>query len=203
MRKVIVEFPVYRFKELSREAKNNVKEWFLNAPSRRFDFFGICNERLLEDFPASEFELQYAFCCEQGDGVNIYGSFAPGDMLRYLKEDFYFVDKPKEMKRIAWYLENYGVPAKLPRNERYTYCMKSSWDILGDTTWNMEYEGIRGIDMDLIQCCEHILVEKLASLCEQFEEFGEKFFFEISDEEVEETCESNDWEFTEDGVFWG
>lgn len=44
--------------------------------------------------------------------------------------------------------------------------------------------------------------EYLDNLCKEFEDNGYDWFYEISEEDLQEYCEANDYEFLEDGKFY-
>ena len=65
---------VYEYMELSDDAKENAKQWYLNDDSRSYELTDIFMEDIHQIFPNSKLEVQWSLSSCQGDGVNIYGS---------------------------------------------------------------------------------------------------------------------------------
>lgn len=101
MRKITVEYTVYDYSELSKEAKQKVKDWHLNNPFRSNDFSDICAEFLSACFPKSDLKTQFSLQYCQGDGLNIYGKLnlkdiASDELAEYLPADIVFTEKEKK-----------------------------------------------------------------------------------------------------------
>lgn len=97
MRKITVEYTVYDYSELSKEAKQKVKDWHLNNPFRSNDFSDICAEFLSACFPKSDLKTQFSLQYCQGDGLNIYGKLnlkdiASDELAEYLPADQFFYE---------------------------------------------------------------------------------------------------------------
>ena len=54
--------------------------------------------------------------------------------------------------------------------------------------------------MDALKKFEELVRGIFNTLCRYYEKWGYEFFYEISEEDLEEVCEANDWEFFEDGT---
>lgn len=67
---------------------------------------------------------------------------------------------------------------------------------------SLEYDKIRDINKKLIKKFEKFFIESLMILTKEFEERGYDFFYEISKEDLQEYCESNDYWFYENGEFY-
>ena len=65
---------VYEYMELSDDAKENAKQWYLNDDPRSYELTDIFMEDIHQIFPNSKLEVQWSLSSCQGDGVNIYGS---------------------------------------------------------------------------------------------------------------------------------
>ena len=49
---------------------------------------------------------------------------------------------------------------------------------------------------------EKLVIAMFTELSKTYEEYGYKYFYEVEDEEMTETCEANGWEFLEDGSYY-
>ena len=70
---VTVEYNVYKFNELSNDAKENVKEWYLKG-QEPFIFTDDCKMDLYNLFGKNNLDVEYSLGYRQGDGFNIYGN---------------------------------------------------------------------------------------------------------------------------------
>jgi hypothetical protein len=64
-------------------------------------------------------------------------------------------------------------------------------------------EQFETIDAKLIESFYSQLFTYMESLDHQWEKFGYEYLYEISDEEMADICDANDYEFYEDGRFAG
>lgn len=197
MRKEIrtITTEIYKFNELTDDAKEKVKGWFLNTQDCE-TFTDMCEDVLYEKFKNSKLDVQYSLASCQGDGFNIYGVINFNDLLDVLKDDF--ADEEKE--KLNKYFE-YCNEYKLDENKRYYYCIIDRQDFIEDLIEDMKYDE-EEYDENLIEKFNNLSKQYLCKLCADFEKDGYDYFYEISDEELEEICESNNYEFTEDGIIY-
>ena len=105
----------------------------------------------------------------------------------------------KERKKIKDYLKN--VPAyEMPHNNIYDYSMAEY--IEASETIEEYNEGYRDIDHALINRFNDLLIEYFNEKCSQFEKKGYKYFYEVSEEDLQEFCNDNDYWFTESGAVY-
>ena len=78
---VTKEYNVYDFSELSEDAKEKAKQWYLDDDFRPSEFTEIYEQDLQNIFPDSELKLQYSLRYCQGDGLNIYGNLDVNNIL--------------------------------------------------------------------------------------------------------------------------
>ncbi|MGN1342052.1 MAG: hypothetical protein ACI4VL_02330 [Bacilli bacterium] len=223
MRTVINEYNIYKYNELSDEAKENVKKWYLD--NQKSDIYtDMCMEDLSNLFGYNnDLQVQYSLSCSQGDGFNIYGTIGIKDIYNCLKnrnggkqlEKYEDIISDNEWKILFEYAE-FCNDIKLPYNRRYSYCMVDYIDITGN--WynvlndemdyiDNEYIGenkpipdcLKSIDINLLKKFEKLVKGIFKTLCDDYEENGYKFFYEIEDNELNEICEINDYEFLENG----
>lgn len=205
MRTITREYEVYKYNELSDEAKEVAKRWYLGNQNAEV-FSDMCKEDLKELFGRNhtldvEFSLNYC----QGDGFNIYGEVGAEDIFNCLEqhkggtqlENFENVLTKEEKKIILNYADDCG-KIKLPNNRRYGYCMAHCIDIVNEWEWYLEED----YNKELLEKFEDMVKEIFTTLCKGYEEQGYEFFYEIDDEQMEEVCEANDYEFYVDGKYF-
>lgn len=197
MRKVIEEKTVYLFSELSDEAKEKVRNWYLENQDT-YIFSEDCKEELCEIFPNSELEVEYRLNYCQGDGLNIFGNLDIDDFIVYSGGQL----SSKQIRLLKFIAKEFSMYISLPRNPKYGYCYVRTITFADDIIKDMEYAKFRDIPEDDIRRIECVVKEIIEELCKEFEDNGYKYFYEISDEELEEACDANCWEFLEDGSIY-
>lgn len=160
-------------------------------------------------FPNSDLNVQWALNSCQGDGVNIYGSVNLDDILTlpgsgrapefdwsqgYLSE--------KEIRTIRSYMAAYKDSVDIPMNKSYAYCIADRIDLAEDFRYELEDMGFRDIKIEVLEKAEKLVKQIFHQLCMQFEKAGYKHLYEISDEEMEENCNANEYYFYEDGSWF-
>ena len=202
---VVKVYNVYKYNELSDEAKKRVKEWYLEDRPTEF-FTEDCEQDLYNLFGENDLEVQYSLASCQGDGFNIYGKIKAKNIFECLENhnggtqlaEFENVLTEKEKRTILHYAEECG-DIELPMNHRYCYCLVDHIDIADDWEYKLGY---RNINTETLKKFENLVIGIFETLCRSYEKQGYEYFYEISDEELEETCEANDYEFLEDGTIF-
>lgn len=206
MRTAMVEYNVYRFNELSAEAKEKVKQWYLDG-RESYIFTDDVKEDLCCLFGKNDLDVQYSLSYCQGDGLNIYGEVDAKSIIDCLENhnggtqlaEFENVLTEKEKKTILNYASQCG-KIKLPYNNHYCYCIADRINLAEEWEYDLEnYSHYKNIDFDLLNKFEKLVVNIFLELCGSYEQQGYKYFYEISDEELEEACEANDYEFLANG----
>lgn len=209
MRTVTETYNVYNYNELSEEAKEKAKQWYLDDTFRTDDFTSMIEKDLQALFD-TKLNVQYSLNYCQGDGLNVYGKIYAESIRECLQkhnggsqlEQFEDRLTEKEWKRIYHYAKECdGI--ELPQNNRYCYCVADRVDIAEDWFYQLEnYSGYANINMETLQKFEKLVIDIFTTLCRGYEEDGYKYFYEVEDEEMTETCEANGWEFLEDGSYY-
>lgn len=209
MVKFIKHVKVYSFSELSEEAKEEAKRWYLNDETRCEDLTLDFESDIGCVFPNSDLNVQWALNSCQGDGVNIYGSVNLDDISTlpgsgrapefdwsqgYLSE--------KEIRTIRSYMAAYKDSVDIPMNKSYAYCIADRIDLAEDFRYELEDMGFRDIKIEVLEKAEKLVKQIFHQLCMQFEKAGYKHLYEISDEEMEENCNANEYYFYEDGSWF-
>lgn len=209
MKEVTMGFNVYRFEELNEEAKEAVKQWYLDGQDSN-NFNDILKYELDLFFPNSELNANYSLNYCQGDGVNIHGIISLKDVLEFSTlhqlNEFYpkmkEVFTEKQIKTLNFYFKQIGDSTiELPQTRGYA-CSAVMAYVEANLIESLEYDKIRDINKKLIKKFEKFFIESLMILIKEFEERGYDFFYEISKEDLQEYCESNDYWFYENGEFY-
>jgi hypothetical protein len=209
MRTATINYEVYNYNELSAEAKEKVKEWWLNGQ----DSYGF-TEDVKEDlkclFGDNGLDVQYQLSYCQGDGFNISGEVDAENIFKCLEEhrggtqlaEFENVLTEKEKRTILHYAEECGA-IKLPANSRYGYSLAEYIDVADDWEYDLEYySGYSNINTEVLKKFETLVRELFGTLCKIYEKWGYEYFYEIDEETMEEICEANGYEFLEDGTIF-
>ena len=208
MRTECVMYNVYKYNELSEDAKEKVKQWYLNGQEP--DFFADDCEMDLENlFGKNDLKVQFSLASCQGDGFNIYGKIDAESILKCLEshnggtqlEKFENVLTEKEKKTILHYATECG-DIELPMNSRYCYSLADYIDIADDWETTLVYADYRDINVKVLKKFEEMVRDIFRTLCRSYEKWGYEFFYEIADDDLDEICEANGYEFLEDGTMF-
>lgn len=208
MRTVTVDYEVYKYNELSAEAKEKVKQWYLETQDS-YGFTDMVEEDLNCLFSNNDLNVQYSLSYCQGDGFNIYGEVDTEDIFSCLEEhrggtqlakfENYLTDKEK--KTILHYAGEVGRKIKLPYNSRYGYSLADYIEIAEDWQYDLEYySGYSNINTEALKKFEELVREIFGTLCKIYEKEGYEYFYEIDEETLEDNCEANGYEFLADGT---
>lgn len=206
MQQLIKIYNVYSYSELSDEAKEKVKEDYLNDYCRSEALTDIYMEDLKNIFPNSDLKIQWSLNGCQGDGVNIYGNLNINDIfnlpnvidIKWIRDEL----TEKEIRTMKFYMSEYQEDTILPMNRGYYYCYINYIDFSADFYSALENIGIRNINSNVLCKIEGIIRKVIKELCNQYERMGKDYLYNISDEEMEETSEANDWKYFKDGSFF-
>ena len=212
MREVTITrtYNVYDFSELSEEAKEKAKAWYLDGQEPEI-FTENCEEDLACLFPNSDLKVQYSLAYCQGDGLNIYGELDPLNIIALLREKkcgdtFSEVNKAltaREEKILRAYIKIFRFKISLPMNTtHYSYCIADKTDFANEWIEELEYNQFRSIKTGVIRKFERIVVSVFRKLAAQYEKAGYEYFYEISDEDMKEICEANEYMFLKDGTYF-
>ena len=205
----IITKKVFQFSELSEDAKEEAKRWYLDDEFRCQELTNIIQEDVNYIFPNSELKVQWSLSSCQGDGVNLYGKLNLSDAFSTTKracapeldwiQDFL---SKKELKTMEFYMDQYKAEVDLPVNRRYTYCMSDQIDLAEDFQYELENMGIRDVNISVLEKAEKMVKQIISQICMSYEKMGYAYLYEISDEDMEENCEANNYVFLEDGTWF-
>ena len=126
MRIATKEYKVYRYNELSKEAKENVNRWYLETYHTTEDFSMMVRDTLDDVYKLENLDFQYSLNCCQGDGFNLYGKIEFLDILERIKDKLEEseIEYLKKADDIADFYE-----FDLLENDRYSFCRAFEMDI--------------------------------------------------------------------------
>lgn len=188
------KYNTYDFSELNEAAKEHVRQWYLDDDMRPVDWKEAVEQNLMVVFSNSDLHIQFSLNSCQGDGVNIYGELAPEDLVK-LKDfygdldvfkDIYLFEFPENLCGKFHFI--------LKENARYTYCVARCMEVVFDDV-------VDGFE-DEIEACHKYAVSVIEALCQFYEKQGYNYLYTASDEEIQNTCDKNEWRFLENGEFF-
>lgn len=211
MKIITKSYEVYDYSELSERAKEKVKTEFLQDEIRNDWFNEDCLETLHYMFPNSKLKVQYSLGSCQGDGLNIYGELKvldfinlmnntdqiPVNLLNEIKSQML---SKQEMDLILEY-NKYCNDITIPMNDRYCYSIADNIDFAEEWKENLEDYEIN-YNKQIIDKFDLFVKNFFSEFNSLLEKDGYEYFYNISDEEMEETCEANEWTFLEDGTMF-
>ena len=172
------EYKVYNFSELSEEAKDKVKQWYLDDDFRSYDFENIYTEDLRYLFNNSDLKLQFSLSYCQGDGLNIYGKLDLMDVFTAIRDtkhsgnlfkQYKDLFSKHEQKTIEAYMEVCGREVELPYNRHYCYCIDDRVDFAADWIESLEYCRYKNIQIDTIRKMEKLVGRMFENLSATYE----------------------------------
>lgn len=211
MEVVTREYKVYNFSELSEDAKEKAKQWYLDDDFRPQEFENIYTEDLHYLFNNSDLKMQFSLSYCQGDGLNIYGKLDLMDVFAAIRDTDHSGEQFKqykdlfsehEQKTIEAYMEVCGREIELPYNRHYCYCVDDRVDFANEWIEILEYCRYKNIQIDTIRKMEKLVGMMFENLSATYEKYGYDYFYNADDEVLNEACEANGWRFLEDGTFF-
>lgn len=198
MRTVYKKFTVYHFDELSEQAKTKVYEEYESSLYDCADIYeDDCESELKEKFPHSKLKIQYNIDYCHDSGFNIYGNLSLIDAVELVKDKL----TKKERRFMKWALSEFTNTVSLLHNWRGVYCIADEYDYTNDLEDELEYNGIRAIPYNTLEKVNTLIAQLLTGLCNELKNYGYDFFYpnDLTDGDVAEWAEANEFEFTADG----
>lgn len=201
--RIVTTTTVYRYCELSEEAKNRVKMEYLELDRNPEEFQYMLKESLDARFERSPLSVNFNFSYCQGSGLNIEGSLEFSDILQIEEICNKFTEK--ENRALYFYFEEcYIKPYEFYENRRYAYsCKRADRPYLAPhIMYELEENHVSNINTDLVERVSDAILDYMENLEKDFYDWGMGYFYEISDEEMEEISNENGWEYLEYGETW-
>lgn len=207
MKKIVQEINIYSFDELKEETTNKIIKNFKDKLiDQNFNNFSDDIKFYLKDtYKIYDYEIEYSFSYCRGDGICFYNN-------RYNLLS-YEVLKNKDIKNAnifeKYIIENNLINDKLldylcegynlgifKRNSNYSYASTCFIDY--EYYYNDDEAATTSNYIDLIAEKLYILY---LSICEELEKIGYSNY-DVSDQEVKEYIEDNEFEFLENGEIY-
>jgi hypothetical protein len=193
MKKIVKEFTVYQFNELSEEAKQKVRENYIDEYRSADCFSSDVIEVLKSEYGLYSLTPQYSLGYNQGDGLCLVGEITPNELKGDMFKAIAFKDlSESDVESIDGLIDKIS----FTNTTRYSYAKSVDIDE----------------DVDLAKWCElpeytKRLVDKVVENVKNwyfneakiFEKEGYDYFYEISDEELQEWGDDEGVWFSETG----
>ena len=191
----------YSYNELNDEAKEKVKQWYLNHDWRNEAFQENTEAKLLEQFQNSHLQVKYSLNYCQGDGLNIYGTLNLYDFL----DKWDATEMVKE--QVKYYFDNSKTEYVFTGHHRYCYShkfidKKEIVYIVDEIIEKLQQLEIV-YDKTIIQTFFNDRFNYFEELDKKFEQDGYKYLYECDEWEVADFCEANDYYFNKNGELIG
>ena len=197
-------YDVYTYDELSDQAKEKarerVKDRILQWRDGSSDVFtDSCVTTLNELFPNSDLKVQYDLSYSQGDGFNTYGKLKATDLIDVDFEKYPLggtnIKPLSDKNAIKDVCEKAGIfDITLENNLRYCYSLADRIEL--DRTYEDE---LSEDEIKLLDELETFAQDVMGHINSQLEDDGYNWFYEVTDEDIQEEISSQELEFTEDG----
>ena len=211
MRTITETKNIYKYEALSKEAKETVKQWYLDDEFKTQDFEEITLEGLYELFKNSKLKVQFSLNFCQGDGLNIYGKLNLMDVFTAIRnpenkelfEEYNYKFSEYEQKTIEAYMKVCGNEIELPwNNSGYCYCVADEVNFTNEWIEELQYCDYSNIKFDIIEKMKSLIIEIFKTLSSAYEKIGYDYLYEVDEEELKYACEVNEWEFLKDGTLY-
>lgn len=197
MRKVNVEYDVYKFEELTEKVQQKVLEklWDINLYEDWHEFTLEHFKEKLEEIGFEDAKIHYSGFCSQGDGASF-------DAHVNLEKIINYIGDKRFNKLLHLVKESYIDVSIVKTSYANHYSHKKTRYIEVNTDFNTEnYLRVNKL-CDLL--CDYIEDLRIR-LCEEIYETLEKEYdYLTSKEQIIECINANEYEFLESGkAFWG
>ena len=188
-----VTLTLYDFNELNKEAKENVRKWYeeVNTDAMQDEFIDSCMDIIKHEYGLKcGLKLAYSLNYCQGDGLCIYGSINASDIDDKFFENVIYKGLTKRQREII-----YNELQKInfdKNNHRYCYAETVTIDLISNYTDVKHFVAFQKATKNV----ENWYMKT----CKQFESDGYDFFYNISDEDINEFAIDNNIMFEENGT---
>ena len=193
MRIITKEFKVYKYEELSEKTKEKVKQDYINNLDANDFTYTIIED--LHSIGLKNIRPYYSLSYCQGDGFCLAGHIDFDEINSELKKIFckdFILSDYKILKSLKDY-------SYIDFNHIGRYYHKNSVEIdiyIDGSFDDRTYNNHKKLANKLINNIKEWYFDK----CNEYEKQGYEFFYGISDEELQEYCNSMDYKFFDDGT---
>lgn len=187
-----IKTKVYKFNELSDEAKERVQEYFGTHHTE------IETDMLAEDFKYQLEEkhpyfinpkFQWSLSCCQGDGLSFSCEI---DKEKFIKKYFSHLAKFKQeaLFNMIYNFYSTGNPG------RYCYAHEHDIDFEIEPCYDGKFKRLEKLLLEILEKARNIYLD----VCQEFEKQGyEAYEYLYTGQYAKDTCDANEYEFTEEG----
>jgi len=201
MKKIIDEYFIYNYDELTEKAKEKAREKLCDIFRDTDSFSEMVRENYNDIFENSDLELQYSLSSCQGDGLNIYGSFYLLDCINYVLEKAPDQFTEKE-KRFLTFLSNEFLTVKTKYNNFYCYYTDKTEDFQDEIENDLERQYFRNIPYKTIEKFSKCFNDLFRKYCMEWEKSGYDYFYEYTDQDAIDDSSANEILFYENGEIY-
>ena len=178
---------VYEFKDLDKEARDYAKSKYYEFEDYSFLTYDL-TESLKDKAPYwKDINLQYSLSYSQGDGLSFSGEL---DIDLFLKTKMPQIKRMKVMKEFIYKIYSTG------NRGHYTYASRNDVDIDFNYQTGKEY---KRLEKQAFYILDAVRDDYLA-LCKKLEKEGYEILeYRMDDDEFQEHCEANNYEFDVNG----
>ena len=203
MKTVTKTYTVYQYQELCTAAKDKVKQWYLDDVFRpsMFEDYVIEDLTYNYNFKNSDFRVCFSLGYCQGDGLNIEGRLYLSDFINA------WTATEKEKRTMQKYIEHSLKYYTFEKNNHYSYSCKFIdkkyiLSAVEEFIDGLSYFHFKNINTGVIEKFYNDMIDFFEKLDSDYEDEGYKFFYEITEEDIVDACDVNDWYFNENGILW-
>ena len=210
---------VYEFSELSDDVKQQVRDWYLATYHTSDIFSDMVTEDLKNIFGQdTNLSVEYSLGYCQGDGLNVYGrvlwetllDFMGSDVAGELSKKYADVLTEDEKNVLRKWSDEYsdihynGISyVEIPRHDydHYAYSLADSIEFAEDCSTELYYYGVDD-NTNILGTFEDACRSLFSDLNKMYEEQGYDYFYEISDDDLNDELCGMGMEFLEDGEIY-
>ena len=210
---------VYEFSELSDDVKQQVRDWYLETYHTSDVFSDMVTEDLRNIFGQDvNLNVEYSLGYCQGDGFNVYGrvfwdtllDFMGSDVAGELSKKYADVLTEDEKSMLRKWSDEYsdihynGIGyVEIPRHDydHYAYSLADSIEFAEDCSTELYYYGVDD-STNILGRFEDACRSLFSDLNKMYEERGYDYFYEISDDDLNDELCGMGVEFLEDGEIY-
>ncbi|GHT54995.1 hypothetical protein FACS189451_00100 [Bacteroidia bacterium] len=190
MKKLVREITAYRYGELEEYAREKARENYLAEEHLPEFFSDDLTAELQEQYGLNHLKTYYSLSYCQGDGLCLYGRinhselFGNGKFKKVAFEGIHY----RQIQSVYDVLQGIDFEHCNRYFNAKTVCIDSHF-----------YDDATDRQMEIIERIAANIQSWYFSFCREWEKRGYDYFYKISDEEMREICEINDYFFAKGG----
>lgn len=200
MKKATKIITLYKYEELSKEIQEIIKENYLhyNTDILVQDFEFCCSENLNTRFPNSDIKISFDLSYRQGDYFAFYGDISLTDFLNDIinHENYRILFNEKELEWLKNFFGNYYDYYSIPNPEIRFYNSHNFLENVDFYEYDENSDDFFNKTLDKFnEICNRIYDD----ICSSYYDAGYNWLYEISDTDMSDISEANDWYYDDLG----